>query len=114
MDQPLQRATVAEPSEGDSAPAPINLKDPALYINRELSWLEFNQRVLAQATDATHPLLERVKFLAISATNLDEFFMIRISTTQKNLRQGIEDVAPDGLNTQQQLDAMLARGVEML
>jgi polyphosphate kinase len=93
---------------------PGDLKNPALYINRELSWLEFNQRVLAQATDATHPLLERVKFLAISATNLDEFFMIRISTTQKNLRQGIEDVAPDGLNTQQQLDAMRARGVEML
>ena len=93
---------------------PGDLKNPALYLNRELSWLEFNQRVLAQALDATHPLLERVKFLAISATNLDEFFMIRVSTTQKNLRQGIEDVAPDGLNTQQQLDAMRARGVEML
>jgi polyphosphate kinase len=93
---------------------PGDLKNPALYINRELSWLEFNQRVLAQALDGTHPLIERVKFLAISATNLDEFFMIRVSTTQKNLRQGIEDVAPDGLNTQQQLDAMRARGVEML
>jgi polyphosphate kinase len=93
---------------------PGDLKNPALYINRELSWLEFNQRVLAQALDTTHPLLERVKFLAISATNLDEFFMIRISTTQKNLRQGIEDVAPDGLNTQEQLDAMRNRGVAML
>ena len=93
---------------------PGDLKNPALYINRELSWLEFNQRVLAQALDPTHPLLERVKFLAISATNLDEFFMIRVSTTQKNLQHGIEDVAPDGLNTQQQLDAMRARGVEML
>ena len=50
MDQPLQRTSVAEPSDGDSLPA-INLKDPALYINRELSWLEFNQRVLAQAQD---------------------------------------------------------------
>ena len=93
---------------------PGDLKNPALYINRELSWLEFNQRVLGQALDQAHPLLERVKFLSISATNLDEFFMIRVSTTQKNLRQGIEDVAPDGLNTQQQLDAMRARGVEML
>ena len=93
---------------------PGDLKNPALYINRELSWLEFNQRVLGQALDPTHPLLERVKFLAITATNLDEFFMIRVSTTQKNLRHGIEDVAPDGLNTQQQLDAMRARGVEML
>ena len=56
---------------------PADLSNPALYINRELSWLEFNQRVLAQAQDASHPLLERVKFLAITGTNLDEFFMVR-------------------------------------
>jgi polyphosphate kinase len=93
---------------------PADLKNPALYINRELSWLEFNQRVLDQALDASHPLLERVKFLAIAATNLDEFFMIRISTTQKNLREGIEDVAPDGYNTQQQLEAMRAQALRML
>src|ERR671911_408271 len=68
---------------------PGDLKNPGLYINRELSWLEFNQRVLNQAFDTSHPLLERVKFLAIAAANLDEFFMIRISTTQKNLREGI-------------------------
>ncbi len=65
MEQPLQRASVVESSEETSAP-PIDLKDPSLYINRELSWLEFNQRVLAQAQDARHPLLERVKFLAIT------------------------------------------------
>ena len=93
---------------------PSDLKNPALYINRELSWLEFNQRVLSQATDASHPLLERVKFLAISATNLDEFFMIRVSTTQKKLREGIEDVAPDGYNTAQQLEAMRTRARRML
>jgi polyphosphate kinase len=93
---------------------PGDLKNPALYINRELSWLEFNQRVLDQALDVTHPLLERVKFLAIAATNLDEFFMIRISTTQKNLREGIEDIAPDGFNTQQQLEAMRSHALRML
>jgi polyphosphate kinase len=93
---------------------PADLKNPALYINRELSWLEFNQRVLDQAYDTSHPLLERVKFLAIAATNLDEFFMIRISTTQKNLREGIEDVAPDGYNTLQQLDAMRSQALRML
>ena len=93
---------------------PADLKNPALYINRELSWLEFNQRVLAQALDGAHPLLERVKFLSIVATNLDEFFMIRVSTTQKKLREGIEDVAPDGYNTQQQLEAMRARALRML
>ena len=101
---------IAASKEEAKAPA-----DPgARYINRELSWLEFNQRVLDQAFDASHPLLERVKFLAITATNLDEFFMIRVSTTQKNLRHGIEDVAPDGYNTQEQLAAMHSRAVQML
>jgi len=93
---------------------PADLKNPALYINRELSWLEFNQRVLVQALDSTHPLLERVKFLAIVATNLDEFFMIRVATTLKKLREGLEDVAPDGYNTQQQLEAMRVRSLRML
>jgi polyphosphate kinase len=93
---------------------PSDLKNPALYINRELSWLEFNERVLAQARDTSHPLLERVKFLAITATNLDEFFMIRVATTLKNLREGIEDVAPDGYNTDQQLDAMRTRARRMM
>jgi polyphosphate kinase len=88
---------------------PADLKNPALYINRELSWLEFNERVLAQATDSSHPLLERVKFLSIVGTNLDEFFMIRVAITQKKLGEGIEDVAPDGYNTEQQLYAMRTR-----
>ncbi len=93
---------------------PEDLKNPALYVNRELSWLEFNQRVLAQAIDPSHPLLERVKFLAIVATNLDEFFMIRVSTTLKKLKEGIEDVAPDGYDTEQQLYAMRERARRML
>jgi polyphosphate kinase len=94
--------------------SPGDLKNPALYINREISWLEFNERVLAQVHDTSHPLLERIKFLAIVATNLDEFFMIRVSTTQKNLREGIEDIAPDGCNTEQQLEAMRTRAWRML
>jgi polyphosphate kinase len=93
---------------------PADLKNPALYINRELSWLEFNERVLSQARDATHPLLERVKFFAITGSNLDEFFMIRVSTTLKKLREGIEDVAPDGYNTEQQLEAMRVRALRMI
>src|SRR5688500_262403 len=93
---------------------PSDLKNPALYINRELSWLEFNDRVLAQARDVSHPLLERVKFLAITGTNLDEFFMIRVSTTLKKLQEGIEDIAPDGYNTEQQLDAMRLGAKRML
>jgi polyphosphate kinase len=97
---------VIPPRAPDTQIDPGDLKNPALYVNRELSWLEFNQRVLAQARDASHPLLERVKFLSIVGTNLDEFFMIRVATTLKKLREGIEDVAPDGYNTEQQLDAM--------
>ncbi len=85
-----------------------------MYSNRELSWLEFNQRVLAQASDSAHPLLERVKFLAISASNLDEFFMIRVATTQKKLREGISSLGADGYSTQAQLSAMWARALEML
>jgi polyphosphate kinase len=107
---PRQALRVVPPRDLD----PGDLKNPALYINRELSWLEFNQRVLNQALDATHPLLERVKFLAIAATNLDEFFIIRIATTQRNLRAGLEDVAPDGHNTQEQLDAMRTGALRML
>jgi len=94
--------------------APTDLRNPGLYINRELSWLEFNERVLDQARDTAHPLLERVKFLAITASNLDEFFMIRVSTTLKKLNAGAEDVAPDGYNTEQQLEAMQARARRML
>ena len=93
---------------------PADLKHPGLYINRELSWLEFNRRVLGQALDPAHPLLERVKFLAITGTNLDEFFMIRVATTQKKLLEGIEDIAPDGHNTEQQLDAMRQGALAML
>jgi polyphosphate kinase len=90
------------------------LKNPALYINRELSWLEFNERVLAQARDASHPLLERVKFFAIVGSNLDEFFMIRVATTLKKLKADIEDVAPDGLSSEQELIAMRERAYRML
>ncbi|MGE3189384.1 MAG: RNA degradosome polyphosphate kinase, partial [Vicinamibacterales bacterium] len=85
---------------------PADLSNRALFVNRELSWLAFNQRVLAQAQDPEHPLLERVKFLAISGTNLDEFFMVRVATILKKFRAGIEDVSIDGLNTDQELAAI--------
>jgi len=93
---------------------PSDLSHPGLFINRELSWLEFNQRVLEQAEDPYHPLLERVKFLSITATNLDEFFMVRVATILKKFRAGIEDVSIDGLNTEQELDAIRRRALEQM
>ena len=94
-------------------PTPADFADPALFINRELGWLEFNQRVLDQARDPAHPLLERVKFLAIVGSNLDEFFMVRVATLLKKYRAGLEDIAPDGLTTQQQLVAIRRRASAM-
>jgi polyphosphate kinase len=101
---------ITETPEG-LAPA---LDAPELYINRELSWLAFNARVLAQAADERNPILERVKFLAIVGSNLDEFFMIRVATLQKQLRTGRETVSPDGLTTQQQLSIVRTQALAML
>ena len=93
---------------------PNDLSAPALFINRELSWLSFNERVLAQAQDGSHPLLERVKFLAISGTNLDEFFMVRVATILKKFRAGIEEVSIDGLTTDQELATIRARALSQI
>jgi polyphosphate kinase len=98
-------------SAAGRAPA---LHDPSLYTNRELSWLEFNQRVLDQAIADHHPLLERVKFLAIVGSNLDEFFMVRVATLRKRQRAGLEQVSPDGLTVSQQLAAIRERAVQMM
>ncbi|MBM3809639.1 MAG: polyphosphate kinase 1 [Acidimicrobiia bacterium] len=93
---------------------PNDLSSPALFINRELSWLSFNERVLAQAQDASHPLLERTRFLAITGTNLDEFFMVRVATILKKFRAGIEDVSIDGQTTDQQLATIRARALAQI
>ena len=92
---------------------PINAYGPESYINRELSWLEFNQRVLDQAFDDSHPLLERVKFLAIVGSNLDEFFMVRVATLLKQERAGIGHVSQDGMTAAQQLAAIRKRATKM-
>jgi polyphosphate kinase len=78
-------------------------KEPSLYLNRELSWLAFNQRVLEEAADPTWPLLERLKFLAITFSNLDEFFMIRVAGLHEQLEQAEAERSPDGLTPRQQL-----------
>ena len=104
-------AAVARTDEG---PDPTDLANPALYINRELSWLEFNQRVLLQAQDERQPLLERVKFLSIVATNLDEFFMVRVATLLRKFHSGSEAESPDGMTTEEQLDAIRSRAKQMM
>ena len=84
----------------------IDLTDPKLYINRELSLLEFQRRVLEEAQDDSNPLLERVKFLAIVGSNLDEFFMIRVAGLKKQVDAGVVDLPADGLTPAEQIAAI--------
>jgi polyphosphate kinase len=84
------------------------------YLNRELSWLDFNARVLALAEDPERPLLERAKFLAIFSTNLDEFFQVRVSGLAEQLAAGLRTTSPDGLDQAQQLRAIRERVRELV
>ena len=108
---PLQGA-----SSGDQPGAPQYdgaIDDPALYFNRELSWLDFNQRVLELAEDEDVPLLERIRFCSIYASNLDEFFMVRVAGLFDQLDAGIEARGPDGLTSTEQIDAIQRRVLEL-
>jgi polyphosphate kinase len=89
------------------------IDDPALYFNRELSWLDFNQRVLELAEDPEVPLLEQVRFCAIYASNLDEFYMVRVAGLFDQLDAGIDARGPDGLAPGAQIDAIQARVLEL-
>src|SRR5437588_2251853 len=86
-------------------PASPTPPDPSMFINRELSWLDFNERVLEEARDPSNPLLERVRFLAICASNLDEFFEVRVAGLQAQLYENLEpqDLPPDGMGPLAQL-----------
>lgn len=106
----MSSATEQATAEGPSSPLEARPKvDPDLYINRELSWLAFNHRVLAQALDEYTPLLEQAKFSAIFSNNLDEFFMVRVASLKSQQEAGVTSRSDDGLTPLEQLEAIQQR-----
>src|ERR1035438_4973887 len=100
------KAAASGAARQTAAVAPVDLKDPALYVNRELSLLAFQRRVLEEAEDETNPLLERVKFLSILGSNLDEFFMVRVAGLAAQLEAGSLEAGADGMSPRAQLVAI--------
>jgi polyphosphate kinase len=97
----------------DNGSISVALDDPSLYLNRELSWLDFNERVLQLAEDERLPLLERIKFCAIFTTNLDEYYMVRVAGLHDQIAAGVERRSQDGRVTSQTLALIRERVLEL-
>src|SRR6266480_403085 len=102
IDKDMQQNVIADTSATE-------LERPDLYLNREQSWIEFNRRVFQEAQNSHHPLLERVKFLSIFDTNLDEFIMIRLAGLKDQIAAHVTTLSPDGLTAEEQLAAVRQR-----
>src|SRR5271155_1862616 len=108
------RAAAASDSRNhNGAQRARSLDDPALYINRELSLVDFQRRVLEEAQDSRNPLLERLMFLSFVGSNIDEFFMVRVAGLKQQIEKGVSETGPDGMTPAEQMRAIRASVIRL-